>query len=328
VFTRMREALPRRSSAKLTRRQQIRPHIWLTRHLQVALSSLGRLARTPFSSLMTMGVIGIALALPSALHLALNNIQTLSGSWNGAATISVYMKETVTDQKISALANQLRLRNGIAEVNVIARQQALEEFRQLSGFSEILNTLDENPLPAVVVVKPDENQSTPQQAQILADKLGSMNGVEFAQLDLQWVTRFHAITEIADRVAWVVTSLLGLAVILIIVNTIRLEIQSRHEEIEISKLIGATDSFIRRPLLYSGAWYGLFGGFISWLLVSVSLWLLVAPVARLAGLYQSEFELSGMDFPTFFVLLAGGSLLGLAGSWVAVGRHLNSIEPD
>ena len=119
-----------------------------------------------------------------------------------------------------------------------------------------------------------------------------------------------------------------LAVILVIVNTIRLEIQSRHAEIEISKLIGATDSFIRRPFLYSGAWYGLFGGLISWLLVTLSLWLLDAPVAHLAGLYQSEFELSGMDISTFFILLSCGTLLGLAGSWVAVGRHLNSIEPD
>ncbi|MCB1904567.1 MAG: cell division protein, partial [Gammaproteobacteria bacterium] len=127
---------------------------------------------------------------------------------------------------------------------------------------------------------------------------------------------------------WVVASLLGLAVILIIVNTIRLEIQNRHAEIEISKLIGATDSFIRRPFLYSGAWYGLFGGLISWLLVTLSLRLLDAPVARLAGLYQSDFILSGMDFSTFSLLIGCGSLLGLAGSWIAVGRHLHSIEPS
>jgi len=324
----MRETNARKSSAKLSSRRQINPRIWLTRHLQVALSSLGRIVRTPFASLMTMAVIGIALALPSALHLVLHNVQTLSGSWDGAATISVYMKATVTDEETAELANKLSLDNRVSAASVIARHQALEEFRQLSGFSEILNTLEENPLPAVVVVKPNENQSNPQQAQALADKLGSMDGVEFAQLDLQWVTRFHAIAKIAERVVWVVASLLGLAVILVIVNTIRLEIQNRHAEIEISKLIGATDSFIRRPFLYSGFWYGLFGSLISWLLVTLSLWLLDAPVARLAGLYQSKFELSGMELSTLSLLLACGTALGLAGSWIAVGRHLNSIEPN
>ena len=324
----MREAARRKSSAKLSSRRQINPRIWLTRHLQVAFSSLGRLARTPFSSLMTMAVIGIALALPSGLHLMLGNVQTLSGSWEGAATISVYMEPGVSDEQAGELATRLRLNDTISEVAVIARDQALEEFRRLSGFSEILNTLQENPLPAVIVVKPDEQHSDPQRAQALASQLGEMDGVEFAQLDLQWVTRFHAIAKIADRVVWVVASLLGLAVILIIVNTIRLEIQNRHAEIEISRLVGATDSFIRRPFLYCGVWYGLFGGIISWLLVTLSLWLLDAPVARLAGLYQSEFQLSGLDISTFSILLATASVLGLAGSWIAVGRHLNTIEPS
>ena len=324
----MRESIPRKSSARVSSRRQINLKIWLTRHLQVALSSLGRVVRAPFSSLMTICVIGIALALPAGLHLMLDNVQVLSGSWDGAASISIYMEERVSDEQTAELAKRLQLESGISGASVVTRQQALREFRELSGFSEVLSTLEENPLPAVIVVKPDDALSDPQQAQALADKLTAMEGVDFAQLDLQWVTRFHAITEIADRFVWVVASLLGLAVILIIVNTIRMEIQNRHAEIEISKLIGATDSFIRRPFLYSGAWYGLFGGLISWLLVTLSLRLLDAPVARLAGLYQSDFILSGMDFSTFSLLIGCGSLLGLAGSWIAVGRHLHSIEPS
>ena len=317
-----------KTSASLSRRRQINPRIWLIRHLQVALSSLGRLARTPFSSLMTIAVIGIALALPSGLHLMLSNIRTLSNSWDGAASISVYLVQTASDETAAELAKQLHTDPEISEVRVITRQQALTEFRQMSGFSGILSTLEENPLPAVLVVKPDQNLNDPGKAQNLATRLSALENVEFAQLDLQWVTRFHAITEIANRVVWVVASLLGLAVILIIVNTIRLEIQNRHAEIEISKLIGATDSFIRRPLLYSGAWYGLFGGLVSWLLVTLSLLLLSAPVSRLAGLYQSDFELAGIDFNIFIVLLSSGALLGLAGSWIAVARHLRNIEPN
>lgn len=317
-----------KTSASLSRRRQISPRIWLIRHLQVALSSLGRLARTPFSSLMTIAVIGIALALPSGLHLMLSNVRTLSNSWDGAASISVYMVQTASDETAAVLAKQLHTDPEISEVRVITHQQALTEFRQMSGFSGILSTLEENPLPAVLVVKPDQNLNDPGKAQNLATRLSALENVEFAQLDLQWVTRFHAITEIANRVVWVVASLLGLAVILIIVNTIRLEIQNRHAEIEISKLIGATDSFIRRPLLYSGAWYGLFGGLVSWLLVTLSLLLLSAPVSRLAGLYQSDFELVGIDFNIFIVLLSSGALLGLAGSWIAVARHLHNIEPN
>lgn len=277
---------------------------------------------------MTIAVIGIALALPSGLHLALDNVRKLSGSWDGAVTISVYMKPEVTDAEAKTLADTLSADPAIAQVRVISHDQALEEFRQLSGFSKILEAVQENPLPAVVLVKPDPVHTDPQQAKVLADRLGNLAGVDFAQLDLQWVTRFQAITQIADRIVWVVASLLGLAVILVIVNTIRLEIQSRHAEIEISKLIGATDSFIRRPFLYIGAWYGLFGGLIGWLLVTTSLYLMDAPVANLAGLYQSDFVLSGMDLSTLSLLLTSGATLGLAGSWIAVGRHLHSIEPN
>jgi cell division transport system permease protein len=154
-----------------------------------------------------------------------------------------------------------------------------------------------------------------------------LSEVDFAQLDMQWVRRFHAIADIARRAVLVLASLHGLAVLLIVINTIRLEIQNRLAEIEITKLIGATDAFIRRPFLYSGIWYGLFGGLIAWLLVSVSLALLDAPVARLAGLYGSGFRLEGMNILILLMLVSGSTLLGLGGSWIAVGRHLNEIEP-
>ncbi len=302
--------------------------MWLLRHLQVALSSLGRLVRSPVSSLMTSAVIGIALALPTGLHLLLSNAQALSGNWDGAATVSLFIRQETTDQQLNQLLERLRLRGGIAGVRLISREQALEEFRLLSGFAAALEALEENPLPAVIVVEPQPAHSTPLAAEALLAQLKQLPEVDFAQIDLQWVKRFHGITEIARRAVLLLVSLLGMAVLLIVVNTIRLEIQNRHAEIEISKLIGATDAFIRRPFLYSGIWYGLCGGLVAWLLVALSLWLLDAPVARLAGLYNSSFDLQGMDFSTFSLLLGGSTLLGLAGSWVAVGRHLSAIEPD
>ena len=324
----MKRDTGKRRSARISSRRSWRVDIWLLRHLQVALSSLGRFAHSPLSSLMTSAVVGIALALPAGLHLLLNNLQALSGNWDGAATISLYLEQRLEPTGIEQLVGHLQLDPAVGDLELISSDQALAEFRRLSGFSGALDTLDENPLPAVVVVEPTVEQSSPEAAAALLERLEALDGVDFAQLDLQWVRRFQAITDTARRAVLVLASLLGMAVLLIVVNTIRLEIQARQAEIEISKLIGATNAFIRRPFLYSGFWYGLFGGLIAWLLVTLSLWLLDAPVARLAGLYQSSFELAGIDLLNLLLLLTGGALLGLLGSWVAVGRHLHQIEPS
>jgi len=304
-----------------------RPLVWLLRHAQVAVSSLGRLSRAPLSTLMTAAVIGIALALPTGLDVLLNNLQQLAGGWTGAVSISLFLHEEVSDPQAERLAEALRARPEILSVEVLDRDQALEEFRRSSGLGAALDALEENPLPAVLVLKPREVFAAPEAAERLLAELDALPETDIAQLDLQWVQRFHAITEIARRGVLVLGGLLALAVLLIVGNTIRLEIQNRHAEIEITKLIGATDAFIRRPFLYCGLWYGLLGGLIAWLMVSVSLWAIKGPVERLAGLYQSGFDLSAVSLETLAGLLAGSALLGLLGSWVSVGRHLHLIEP-
>ena len=315
-------------AAKISSRRSIRIDTWLLRHLQVSLASLGRLTRAPLSTLMTSGVIGIALSLPAGLYLLLDNVQNLSGNWEGAASISLFMEHDVSSKELQQTAIRLRGDDAIADVQVVNREQALEEFRRQSGFSTALDALDQNPLPALLIVAPNETHSAPAAAEALLKRLRAIDGVDHAQLDLQWVRRFSAITQIAQRGVLVLASLLGLAVLLIIGNTIRLEIQNRQAEIEITKLIGGTDGFIRRPFLYNGLWYGLFGGLMAWLLVTLSLWLLDGPVAQLAGLYHSDFDLSGINLGSLMILLGGSSLLGLIGSWIAVGRHLSDIEPS
>ncbi len=297
------------------------------RHAQVALASLGRLARAPLSSLMTILVIGIALSLPTGLHLLLLNVQQLGNTWDGAASISLYLRQELTREQVGELAGRIRRTAGIEQVQTIDRDQALEEFRRLSGFSGALEALEDNPLPAVLVVKPDPGHSGPEPAERLLQHLQALDGVEFGQLDLQWVRRFQAIAQIARRGVMVLASLLAVAVLLIVVNTIRLEIQNRHAEIEITKLIGGTDAFIRRPFLYLGLWYGLFGGIAAGLLVGLSLWLLKGPVTRLAGLYDSDFGLTSMNLATLAGLIGVSVLLGLGGAWLAVARHLRHIEP-
>ncbi len=304
-----------------------RLRVWLLRHAQVALASLGRLARSPLSSLMTVLVLGIALSLPTGLHLLLKNVQQLAGGWDGAATISLYLQRETSPVQARRLADRIRGQAGIEAVELIGRDQALAEFRRLGGFAGALDALEGNPLPDVVVVHPDPAHSDPDRAAALLQRLQRQAEVEFGQLDLEWVRRFQAITEIARRAVLVLAVLLGMAVLLVVVNTIRLEIQNRRPEIEITKLIGGTDAFIRRPFLYLGIWYGLLGGLTAWLLVSLSLWLLSGPVARLAGLYDSGFQLAGIDAPTLAGLLGLAILLGLGGAWLAVARHLREIEP-
>ncbi len=220
------------------------------------------------------------------------------------------------------------LKEGIAAVQLITPDEALKEFRENSGFADALDALDSNPLPAVMVITPSISHSAPESAEALVEELRQMPEVDIAQLDLQWLRRFQALTEIAARGVLLLASLLALAVLLIIGNTIRLEIQNQKDEIEITKLIGGTNAFIRRPFLYTGFWYGLFGGLLAWLLVSINMWLLTGPVKKLAGLYHSNFTLTSIDVTSLLVLILSSALLGLFGSWIAVARHLHAIEPE
>jgi len=299
---------------------------WIN-HLQTFFSSLGRLWRAPFASLMTAAVIGIALALPAGMHVLLDNAQRLSANWDGSARISVFLKEAVTDAQANALADKLRPRSDIADSEYISRSAALEEFRALSGFGDALKALNQNPLPAVLVIRPSLAASDPMHIEQLVAELQTLPEVDFAQLDMQWVRRLHAIMEIAQRGVFVLGGLLALAVLLIVGNTIRLDIFNRRQEIEVIKLVGGTDAFIRRPFLYGGLWYGLLGGLIAWLLVGVSWWLLQDPVRGLASLYHSGYGLEMMGLGSTAVLFLVAGLLGWLGSWLAVGRHLRAIEP-
>jgi cell division transport system permease protein len=314
-----------------TRRQSFDPRQWLRSygrlHAQVLLASLGRLYRTPFSTLLTMAVIAIALALPSGLLVILDNLQRLNTSWDDSSSVSLFLKQTVNEAQTDRLARELKDWPRIAEVRTLHRDQALKEFQEFSGFGSALETLDENPLPNVLELRPANADTPGQDYEALLDDLRRLPEVELAQLDLQWVRRFAVLMDMGRRGILVVGALLGLAVLLIVGNTIRLDIQNRREEIEVSKLIGGTDAFIRRPFLYTGLWYGLLGALLAWILVGLGFWLVDESARRLAGLYDSSFLLSGLSWQGTGILLLTGIALGLAGSWLAVGRHLSVIEP-
>lgn len=300
---------------------------WALRHAQVFFYSLGQLWRTPFNTLMTAAVIGIALALPTGLHVLLQNAQHISGGWDSVAKLSLFLKTSVSDEQAGKLRAQIARLDEVAEADYISREQALAEFKAQSGFGDALTALADNPLPALIIVTPKLRHSDAAQVQALAERLRTYEQVEFAQLDRQWVKRLYAIMDIIGRGVLILGAMLALAVLLVVGNTIRLAIQNRREEIVVVKLIGGTDAFIRRPFLYTGFWYGLIGGIIALLLVYIALWLISAPVENLAGMYSSAFALHKLDFGTITILMLLSILLGLAGSWIAVGRHLRDIEP-
>jgi cell division transport system permease protein len=309
-------------------RRMLSPRTFLQHHAQVALDSLGRLYRNGVSALMTAAVIGIALAMPSGLYLLLDNLHRLSGSWDGQASLSVFLKQEIDSATAQQLADSLAKWPEIGAVQLVTPQQALQEFSEHSGFADVLGLLEDNPLPLVLIVTPAADQTDPTFAGALQDRLTALPETDLAQLDLQWVQRLAAILDIARRGILVISALLALAVLLVIGNTIRLEIQNRREEILVTKLIGATNAFVRRPFLYSGTWYGIFGALLAWTLVETGFWLLSGPVGKLVGLYQSDFTLETLPLALLGLLMLTGVVLGLLGSWLAVGRHLHAIEPS
>jgi len=304
----------------------VRLELWILRHLEALFGTLRDLLRRPLASLMTATVIGIALALPTGLYLLLGNLQRIATGWDATPRISLFLHQEVTDEQATRLAASLRGRTGAATVQLITKEEALAEFTNYSGFGDALKALDQNPLPAVLVVQPQS--SDPQAAEVLLDKLKSLPEVEQAQLDMAWLKRLHAVMAVGQQAVLVLAGLLGAAVLLVIGNTIRLTIQNRRDEVVVLKLIGGSDAFIRRPFLYTGLWYGLLGGSLALALVHGSIYLLAEPIDRLAILYSSAFRLSGPDTIASLTVLGSGIGLGWVGAWLAVGRHLREIEPS
>lgn len=301
--------------------------VYFERHAQTFVAALGRMTRQPFATSMTIAVIAIALALPAAFGLLVTNARAASGAWNSAIELSVYFKQDVRLAKAEQLARALEDRRGVAAVELIPADAALREFRELSGFGAALDALTDNPLPNALIVRPAADHASPAEVDALKRHLQNWPEVDLVQVDTEWVERLHSMLDVLRRVLALVAALLAVGVVVIVGNTIRLDIENRRTEIEVTKLVGGSDAFVRRPFLYTGFWYGLIGGGLSCALVALGVWLLQAPVNRLAGLYGSDFRLLGLEPRTITLLLGGGAMLGWFGSWLAASRHLRAIEP-
>ena len=297
------------------------------RHTQALLGSIGRLARNPFATAMTLLVIGLALALPLALELFVTNAQAATGGFADAVDLSVYFKTDVPLAKAQQLASDARQRAEIAEVKLIPADKALDEFRTYSGFGTALEALKENPLPHVLHVRPKPQSSSAASLESLRRYFTAWPEVDLVQIDSEWVMRFNAILEVLQRLLVIAAVLLGAGVLAVIGNTIRLEILNRKEEIEVTKLVGGSNGFVRRPFLYTGVLYGLGGAVLGWLIVEGTVAILGQPVATLAQLYGSRYSLQGPTGDDILIVLGAGVVLGWLGAWISAHRHLRRIEP-
>lgn len=298
---------------------------WLRHHRRCFSEAVGRFTAAPGGSVLNVLVVAIALALPLALQVLIDNAQQMAPAFEDATDLTLYLQLELEEGEGRSLSAELAARNDVESTRFISKAEGLEDLRSRSGLGNALDALSENPLPHVIKLRPARDAI--EQIDALAATLDAIDDIDFVQLDRVWAERLAAFLSLGERAINVVSALLAAAVILVIGNTIRLEINNRTTEIEVQKLVGGTDAFIRRPFLYSGLVLGLSGALTAAILITVSLWLLAAPVRDLASLYGSDFALTSLGGRGLLTLTMGGSLLGLFGAWLATARHLRAIEP-
>lgn len=311
--------------SKTTKRQATSPlRSRLSQHNRAFHQSLQQLWQSSISTWITLAAIAIALSLPAGLYILLGNLKTLTDDKREVPTISVYIKLNVTAQQAQDRAELLSELIDIENVKLIKREDGLKRMQQLTSLDDILDTVGGNPFPHVLVVTPRMSLFGDPGIDLdaLGDRLKSYPEVDSVKMDTEWVQRLRAIMQIAERVVLVVSVLLAMTVLLVVGNTIRLNIENRKEEIEVTQLVGATTSYIRRPFLYSGFWYGFFGGILSLVIVHASLLFLIPSVDKLASLYGSQYNITGLGVWVTIIILLSSSFLGLAGAWLAVAQHM------
>ncbi|KRG71932.1 permease-like cell division protein FtsX [Pseudoxanthomonas dokdonensis] len=295
--------------------------IWLDQHLYSFVSSLGRLLRRPWATLLTIGVMAVAFVLPLGLWLVLANVEHFAGNVEQSREISLFLKTDVSVERAQAIGAQLQGRNDVAGVELRTPAQGLQEFRERSGLGDSLDALDRNPLPSLLIIRPHGDDRS------LLDALQRLPETDLLQHDALWRKRLDGWLGFGERVVWVLSALFGLGALLVVGNTVRLDIQSRREEIGVLQLLGAHDGFIRRPFIYLGAWYGLVAGAVALGLLALAGLALQAPLARLTQSYGSGFVLAGLDPLRALAVLAGATVIGWLGAWLVTGHFLRQTRP-
>jgi cell division transport system permease protein len=297
----------------------------LTQHLSVLRTALARIFNPPLAGLLNTLVIGIALSLPAGMYVLLQNAQGLVQKLSGTPQISVFLGMDANASDIEKLRKQLALYPAVESVEFVPRDLALQQLKQSTGLADVIGGLEKNPLPDALVIHP--KSGTAQTIDALRSEIANLPKVEQAQLDSAWAYKLEALLKFASLAVLILASLLSLALIAITFNTIRLQILTQRDEIEVSKLIGASNSFIRRPFLYFGALQGLLGGIAAYLIITAGLALLNQPLSTLSQLYAGQFTLHSLNLGDSLSLLLFSLYLGWLGAWLSVARHLSQIEP-
>ena len=295
--------------------------IWLDQHLYSFVSSLGRAVRRPWATLLTIGVMAVAFVLPLGLWLALQNVGHFAGDVQQSREIDLFLAPETPVARAQALAEELRARTDVASVAVRTPEEGLAEFRERSGLSASLDLLDGNPLPSLLVVVPEGDEAR------LVAALEALPETDLLQHDAAWRERLAGWMGFGKRLVWVLAALFGLGALLVVGNTVRLDIQSRREEIGVLQLLGASDGFIRRPFVYLGAWYGLAAGALALGLLTLAAWALQAPLAALVRSYGSPFSLAGLDPLGATAVVAAATVIGWVGAWLVTGHFLRQTRP-
>lgn len=293
---------------------------WLIQHRAALAGVLRHFARTPFASLLTTLVIGVALSLPAGLYALLVNVQSLAAHAHGEPQITVVLAAGANGEELRA---RLAKREDVGEATFIPRDQGLRELNRDMGLTDVTAGLEKNPLPDVITIRPASANAVA--IARLGEELRKTPKVEEVLLDEAWVKRLHAILDLGREGVTLLAVLLGFALVVITGNTIRLQILSQREEIEVSSLIGATDAFVRRPFLYHGFLQGCAGGAVAWGVVAGIFRLLNGAIGRLAGLYDLNFQLALPAAPDILALIVFAAVLGWLGAYLAVGRHLRDV---
>jgi cell division transport system permease protein len=298
---------------------------WWWQHFDALRTTLGRLLRTPVATLFNVSVIGVALALPVGLYVAVINLEGLARSLGSDPQLSIFLALDASSADVKRIAARLQQHPSVREARFVSRDEALKELKARTGLADVVDSLPGNPLPDAFVVLPRDADSGILER--MRDEMRRWPKVAHVQLDAEWARRLEAGLRAALLAVSLLATLFAFALVAVTFNTIRLQILTRREEIEVSKLIGATDSFIRRPFLYYGALQGLAGGLAAWVIIWAGVAILNGSLVDLSRLYAARIELRHLGVEDSLSLLAFSAALGWFGSWLSVNRHLAAIEP-
>ncbi len=297
---------------------------WTVQHRLESADAVKRLLHNRLSTLITMLLLAVVLAVPTFMYSLQGNLKQLTPGTDFEPQLALYLSTELKAEELDRFSRSLLLRDDLLSVELISSDVGANEFKSHSELGELMTLLDENPLPAVVLAIPRDQD--PATMKLLRESMAALPEVDVAELDVEWLERLEVIVGSFSSISFVLALLLSMTVLLVIANTIRTMISSRQEEIEVSLLIGATGAWVRRPFLYAGLLYGFFGALLSLLLVYFSLALVEAPLAELTELYIGRFDLQGPDLSLIMALLMGGTILGWIGAFIAVSRQMGQLH--